>query len=102
MAGMVCHHNIGAVGVHDDGYKAMWKRDREAAIARGEDPDAIAEAKLAARKEKALLKKLQRLLRNEKGQGAGGSSARLSKEEEELAKSRDKQRILEDDEETLY
>jgi len=102
MAGMVCHHNVGAVGVHDDGYKAMWKRDREAAIARGEDPDAIVEAKLAARRENAPLKKLQRLLHKENSHGSGGSSTRLSKEEEALAKSRDKQRILEDDEETLY
>ncbi|MCJ1392551.1 hypothetical protein MMC18_005419 [Xylographa bjoerkii] len=102
MAGMVCHHNVGAVGVHDDGYKAMWKRDREAAIARGEDPDAIVEAKVAARRENAPLKKLQRLLHKDKGHGASGSSTRLSKEEEEFAKSRDKQRILEDDEATLY
>ena len=64
--------------------------------------DAIVEAKLAARKENAPLKKLQRLLRKEKGHGAGGSSSRLSKEEEELAKARDKQRIIEDDEATLY
>ena len=146
---MVCHHNVGVVGVHDDGYKAMWKRDRDAAIARGEDPgsfrlpnklptlhfvlslsahvlsmshdfpkpsypkyarahhidcwtDAIVEAKIAARKENAPLKKLQRLLHKEKVHGAGGSSSRLSKEEEELAKARDKERILEDDEVTLY
>ena len=59
------------------------------------------EAKLAARKENAPLKKLQRLLHADKGHGAGASSSRLSKEEE-LAKAQDKQRMLEDDEVTLY
>ncbi|MCJ1411439.1 hypothetical protein MMC19_005528 [Ptychographa xylographoides] len=102
MAGMVCNYNTVVKGTHDQGYKEMWKREREAAIARGEDPDAKVAARLAEKKEKAPLKKLQRLLHKEKGYAAGGCSSRLTQEEEDAARARDKERMLQEDDASMY
>ena len=38
MAGMCTAFGTGVSSVHDPGYVQMWRKQREEAIARGEDP----------------------------------------------------------------
>ncbi|MCJ1256774.1 hypothetical protein MMC24_004598 [Lignoscripta atroalba] len=96
MAGMCTAFGTGVSSVHDPGYVQMWRKQREEAIARGEDPDAQVEAKIQARKEKSTLGKIQRFLNKEKGYKPG-ASLHLSTEEEEEARSRDRKRLSQDD-----
>lgn len=73
---------------HHTAYFDNWNRERQAAIARGEDPNAKFRALQAAREEKMISGKLRKWLkglRGDKGRAEG-----LTEEEEREAKAKDK------------
>ncbi|MCJ1253895.1 hypothetical protein MMC24_001709 [Lignoscripta atroalba] len=77
------------VGFHDDSYYEDWKKKREEAVARGEDPNARFLALVAAKKERSTSTKLKRLFSKEKQYTRAASVIRLDPEEEDEARRRD-------------
>lgn len=79
---------------HHTAYFDNWNRERQAALARGEDPNAKFLALQAAREEKTVSGKLRRWMKGLRGDQGHGE--RLTKEEEKEAMAKDKERGKED------
>lgn len=79
---------------HHTAYFDNWNRERQAAIARGEDPNAKFQALQAAREEKMISGKLRKWLKGLRGYK--GHAEGLTKEEEREAMAKDKKKGKDD------
>ena len=79
---------------HHTAYLDNWNLERQAAIARGEDPNAKFLALQAAREEKTISGKLRKWLKGLRGEE--GHAEGLTEEEEREARAKDKKREEED------
>lgn len=75
---------------HHTAYFDQWNRERQAAIARGEDPNAKFHALQAAREEKMISGKLRKWLKGLRGKK--GHAEGLTREEEREAMAKDRER----------